>query len=83
MWVVSIKGKHVFHGSDIICIITKISNLDKIRVYIKQKYNIEFENTASISTPNWKCFNNITDGRDITLIVENVYTENDINDFLQ
>lgn len=82
MWVVSIKGNHVFQGSDIICIITKISNLDKIRVYIKQKYNIEFESNANISTLNWKCFYNITDDRDITLVVENVYVEDDINDFL-
>lgn len=29
MYVVSIKGKHVFRGSEIICTITKISNLDK------------------------------------------------------
>ena len=82
MWVVSIKGKHVFQGSDIICTITKISNLDKIRIYIKQKYNIEFESTAAISTPNWKCFHNISDDRDITLIIENVYTEEDINSVL-
>ena len=82
MWVVSIKGKNVFQGSDIICTITKISNLDKIRVYIKQKYNIEFENNATISTSNWKCFHNITDNRDISLIVENVYTEDDIDALL-
>ena len=79
MYVVSIKGKNVFQGNDIICTITRMSNLDKIRVYIKQKYNVEFETLSVNFTSNWWKFDNITDDRDISLIVENVYTENDID----
>lgn len=82
MYVVSIEGKHVFQGKDIICTITRMSNLDKIRVYIKQKHGIEFEELSANFTSCWWCFNNITDNRDISLIVERVYTENDINDLI-
>ena len=41
MYVVSLVGKHVFQENTIVCTITRMSNLDKIRVYIKQKYGIE------------------------------------------
>ena len=82
MYVVSLVGKNVFQGNTIVCTITRMSNLDKIRVYIKQKHGVEFETTSAISTSNWKCFNNITDDRDISLVVENVYTEDDIDAFL-
>ena len=37
MYVVSLQGKDVFQGHDIVCTITRMSHLDKIRVYIKQK----------------------------------------------
>ena len=82
MYVVSLVGKNVFQGHDIVCTITRIYNLDKIRVYIKQKYGIEFEELAAHFTSHWWCFNNITDNRDISLIVENVYTEDDIDALL-
>ena len=82
MYVVSLQGKGVFHDNVIVCTITRMSHLDKIRVYIKQKYNIEFETLSAIFTSDWWCFNNITDNRDISLIVENVYTEDDIDALL-
>lgn len=82
MYVVSLQGKDVFQGNDIICTITRISNLDKIRIYIKQKHGIEFAELSSNFTSSWWCFNNITDNKDISLIVERVYTENDINDLI-
>ena len=82
MYLVSLQGKNVFQGNDVVCTITRISNLDKIRVYIKQKYGIEFEEFSHLFTSNWCCFNNITDNRDISLIVENVYTEDDIDALL-
>ena len=82
MYVVSLVGKHVFEGSTIVCVITRISNLDKIRIYIKQKYGVEFEELSAQFTSNlWK-FDNIADDRDISLIVERVDTEEDIEDFL-
>lgn len=79
MYVVSLVGKHVFKGSIIVCTITRISNLNKIRIYIKQKHGVEFEKSSALFTPNWWCFNNITDNRDISLVVECVYTEDDID----
>ena len=82
MYVVSLQGKDVFHDNIIVCTITRMSHLDKIRVYIKQKYNIEFETLSDIFTSSWWHFNNITDNRDISLIVENVYTEDDIDALL-
>ena len=81
MYVVSLTGKNVFHDNMIVCTITRMSNLDKIRVYIKQKYGIEFEELSANLTSGWWCFDNVTDDRDISLVVENVYTEDDI-DFL-
>lgn len=82
MYVVSLVGKKVFKGNTIVCTITRMSNLDKVRVYIKQKLGIEFEKLSSNFTSSWWCFNNITDNRDISLIVENVYTEDDIDSLL-
>ena len=82
MYVVSLVGKHVFKGSTIVCTITRMSNLNKIRVYIKQKYGIEFEKPSYNFTSGWWCFHNITDNRDISLVVENVYTEENIDKFL-
>ena len=79
MYVVSLQGKNVFQGNDIVCTITRISNLDKIRVYIKQKHGVEFEKLSAQFTPDWWKFDNITDDRDISLIVQNVYTEDDID----
>ena len=82
MYVVSLIGKHVFHDNTIVCTITRMSYLNKIRIYIKQKYNVEFETFASDFTSGWLRFDNITDDRDISLIVEKVYTEDDIDKFL-
>ena len=82
MYVVSLVGKNVFQENTIVCTITRMSNLDKIRVYIKQKHGIEFEELSSNFTSSWWCFNNITDNRDISLVVEYVYTEDDIESIL-
>ena len=82
MYVVSLIGKDVFHDNTIVCTITRISHLDKIRIYIKQKYNVEFETLAADFTSGWLRFDNITDDRDISLVVENVYTEDDIDALL-
>lgn len=82
MYVVSLQGKNVFQSNDIVCTITRMSNLDKVRVYIKQKHGIEFEELSAKFTSSLWCFDNITDNRDISLIVENVYTEDDIDALL-
>lgn len=82
MYVVSLTGKNVFHDNMIVCTITRMSNLSKVRNYIKQKYGIEFEELASYFTSGWWRFDNVTDDRDISLVVENVYTEDDIDPLL-
>ena len=82
MYVVSLQGKDVFQGHDIVCTITRMSNLDKVRDYIKKKHHVEFEPLSATFTSSWWCFDNITDDRDISLIVENVYTEDDIDALL-
>ena len=82
MYVVSLQGKDVFQGNTIVCTITRMSNLDKVCVYIKQKHGIEFEELSCRFASSWWCFNNITDNRDISLIVEYVYTEDDIDALL-
>lgn len=72
-YVVSLAGKRVFHDWSIQCIIKHIDDLDKVRTIIKEKHNVEFEklSTHFTSSNYWK-FNNITDNRDIYLIVERV-----------
>ena len=82
MYLVSLKGKDVIYNRVNICAITRMSNLDKIRVYIKQKYNVEFEPLSAIFTSDWWCFRNITDDRDIVLFVERICTEDDVDAFL-
>ena len=79
MYVVSLTGKNVFHDNMIVCTITRMSSLSKVRNYIKQKYGIEFEELSANLTSGWWCFDNVTDDRDISLVVENVYTEDDID----
>ena len=72
VYVVSLAGKHVFHDWSIQCVITHMGNLDKVRAKIKEKYNVEFEEkSAQFMSGYWK-FDNITDNRDIHLIVERV-----------
>lgn len=72
VYVVSLTGKHVFHDWSIQYVIKHIDNLDKIRIILKEKYNVEFEKFASRFSSIWWQFNNITDNRDIHLIVERV-----------
>lgn len=72
VYVVSLTGKHVFHNWDIQYVIKHIDNLDKVRTKIKENYGIEFEELSSHFYNCWWDFANITDDRDIHLIVERV-----------
>ena len=79
MYVISLTGKDIFQGNIIVCTSAKISNLDKVLAYIKQEYDIEFEEySTNFIQGCWWCFNNITDDRDISLIIEDVPTDDDI-----
>lgn len=70
VYVVSLVGEDVFHGWYIHCVITHIDDLNKVRTMIKEKYGIEFEERSVRSTSGWWKFDNITDNKDIKLIVE-------------
>ena len=82
MYLVSLQGKDVISNRVNICVITKMYHLDTIKVYIHQKYNVEFETLSAIFTSDWWCFRNITDDRDIALFVERICTEDDIASLL-
>lgn len=72
VYIVSLAGKHVFHDWSIQCAIKSMSDLDKVRAMIKEKDLIEFEQFSSSFTSYYWKFNNISDNRDIYLIVERV-----------
>lgn len=72
MYVVALAGNHVFHDYSVQCIIKSMDDLNKARDDIKKRHGVEFEELSSRFTGGlWK-FDNITDNRDISLIVERV-----------
>lgn len=74
VYVCSLIGNDVFHGHSVIGCISNIHDIDKVREKIKAEYDIEFEKLASIFNSNgYLCFINITDKRDICLVVERTY----------
>lgn len=72
VYVVSLTGKHVFNDCSIQYVIKHMDNLDKVRDKIKELYHVEFEKLAGRFSSIWWKFDNITDNRDIHLIVERV-----------
>lgn len=71
-YVCSIVGKDVYNNSVNIGIINSTSDLDKVRQIIKDRHNIEFEGLASCFRDGWLKFSNVTDNRDVALLVERV-----------
>lgn len=72
VYVVSLAGKHVTSKWSIQYAIKSMDNIAKARTMIKNRYGIEFEEQPSFSCNWYWQFNNITDDRDIKLIVEHV-----------
>lgn len=72
VYVVSLVGRHVFHDWSVKCVIKYIDDLDKVRALIKENHDIEFEKLSSRFYDGWWQFDNITDNRDIKLVVERV-----------
>ena len=70
IYVVSLVGKDVYQDGIIYCCIMDINNLDDVRDIIKSQYNIEFEDSSSYNDYSYLKFDNITDNRDIRLVVE-------------
>lgn len=71
-YVCSIVGKDVFHNGVIIGLIKHVDDLDKVRQIVKDRHGIEFEELASRFSNGWLKFSNITDDRDVSLLVERV-----------
>lgn len=71
-YLVYLDGAHVFRGRVIECVIKRMDDLDKVRAMIKEHHGIEFEELSACFTLSWWKFTNITDNRDINLIVERV-----------
>lgn len=73
-YVCSLIGDDVFHGHSIVGCISNISDLDKVREKIKANCGVEFEELAStFNNSGYLSFANITDRRDIYLVVERTY----------
>jgi hypothetical protein len=70
IYVCTLEGNNVFHNQSFEGCITHLSDLILIREEIKKKYNIEFEKLSAkwINGYYWQ-YDNITDDRDIKLIV--------------
>lgn len=71
-YVCSIVGNNVFHNGVIIGIIKHVDDLDKVRQIVKDRHGIEFEELASCFCDGWLKFSNVTDDRDVALLVERV-----------
>ena len=85
IWVVTIAGEHVHHGHSVQGVIETIDNLSIIREQIKKDYDIEFESENSAHSDFKSCYQkyrNITDNRDIILVLERVsmYQNDDLKE---
>lgn len=75
VWVVTLAGEQVHHGHSVLGVIETIDDLSIIREQVKKTYEIEFESENS-GHSDFKSFYqkymNITDNRDIMLVLERV-----------
>lgn len=81
VWVVTLAGEHVHHGHSVQGVIETTDDLHIIREKIEEIYNIEFESENSARDEFWRLYQkyeNITDDRNITLVLErSVLYQND------
>lgn len=73
VWVVSLAGKHVFHGHTILGVIKSISDLDIIREQVKDRHGILFtsdEDTVQYHALSYRSYDNVSDNRDVKLVAE-------------
>lgn len=72
-YVVYLRGNKVQGGLSHQCLIESFSELGDARKIIKEKYDLEFTDFCTkFYGSGLQEFNNITDDRDITLVVERV-----------
>lgn len=72
VYVVTLAGKCVFNDYSIQYVIKEMKQLDKVRAKIKERYGIEFSEACRKFTFSYREYDNITDRRDIYLIVESI-----------
>lgn len=61
------------NGHSNVCLFESHSELDDVRKLVKEKYNLEFsEYATSFCSSGLMVFSNITDDRDISLVIERV-----------
>lgn len=71
-YICSVVGNDVYHNGVNIGIINSVNDLDKVRQIVKDKYGLEFEELSSHFRDGWLLFSNVTDNRDVALLVERV-----------
>lgn len=72
-YVAYLWGDNVFNGHSNVCLFENFSEFDDVRKLIKEKYNLEFtEFATSFCGSGYQVFNNITDDRDIKLVIDRV-----------
>lgn len=70
MVLISLTGKHVYHEGYNVCIVDGFDKEQIARKIIYDKHHLRFEDTPIVNTPYYKVYNNITDNREINLVVE-------------
>lgn len=85
VWVVTLAGEHVHHGHSVQGVIEIIDDLLIIREKVKEAYKIEFESKNSARDEFehfYQKYENITDDRDIKLVLERVsmYQNDDLKE---
>lgn len=71
-YICTIVGNDVYNNSVNIGIIDSVNDLDRVRRIVKDRYGLEFEELASQFKIGWLRFSNVTDNRDVALLVERV-----------
>lgn len=74
MWLIKLKGKHVFRGESTLGYIQHRNELNKVRNFLKEKYSVEFADKEVVQKYDTYLEYPITNSdKDITLIVELLY----------
>ena len=85
MWLVSLVGNNVFHNECHICVTSSLEHEHRIREFIKQTHGITFGTDVKSShdfISYYRRYDNITDDRDVSLVLEKISTEEDIINLL-
>lgn len=72
MWLIKLKGKHVFRGESIIGYIENRSELNRVRSLLMEQYSTEFADDKDVvqKYDTYLEYPIINSDKDITLIVE-------------